>query len=110
MNALRTIVNTDGWGEATDLVTGNGNLLALRVGSKSAADIYIQLHETATALVGGETPSVSVPVAAGGYYETDTRFDFITGLVIAASSTKATYTALGADDVLISAQIDKAGL
>ena len=110
MNALRTISATSGFEKFTALVVGNGNLLALRVTSKAAADVYIQFHDTATALTGSEVPKVSIPLAAGGYYETDTRFDFIAGLVIAASSTQATYTAIGSNDVLINAQIDKAGL
>jgi hypothetical protein len=57
-----------------------------------AAVAYLQLHNKATALAGGEVPLFVVPIPANGFGSLD-NFSLPLGCIIALSSTAATYTA-----------------
>lgn len=106
MNALRTTLKTNGYLAFTDAYPGNGNLCSLRVKSKSSSAIFIHLFDLADAPDNGDTPSFPpIPIQANGYYESDTRLDFVNGLWIGASSTEATFTPIGSNDAFICAQI-----
>ncbi|MDE2102091.1 MAG: hypothetical protein KGL39_32900, partial [Patescibacteria group bacterium] len=64
---------------------------------------YLQLHDTATALSGGEVPKYSFPIPAGTAtapaiqkfeqnFFTDAGISFTTGITFAISTTYATFT------------------
>ena len=108
MNALRYTLATNGYQKATPTITGNGNLQTIRVKSKSSSAMWIHIFDVAATPSASTVPSVPpIPIAANGYYESDTRIDFTNGLHIAASSVEGSLTAIGADDVFIEAQVDR---
>lgn len=104
---LRTTLKTSGYGSAITVSAGYGNLRALRAKSKSSSAAWLHVFDVAATPSNGDVPALPpIPLAAGGYYESDTRFDFVNGLYIAASSTEATFTAIAGTDFFISAQIN----
>ncbi len=104
---LRTTAVTNGYESAIDTVVGNVNLRSLRVKSKSASAAFIFIFDMAGDPSPGDAPHFApIPLAASGYYESDTRLDFVYGMHIAISSTEETFTAIVSDDFFISAQIN----
>ena len=90
-----------------EITTGPGNLRTLRAHNKGASTIYLLLFDIAGFPASGAAPSSApIPIPAGTYYESDTRFDFKLGLFIMGSTTAAIYTA-AADDLWVSAQYDE---
>lgn len=75
-------------------------LRTIRVTNTAAGTRYLQLHDSTAVPADGAVPLVSIPLAAGAYYESDTPRDFINGLYACASTTQATKTLSAADFIL----------
>lgn len=97
--------DTQGYAKAVQAAGGNGTLKSLFVRNKGASAVEIHLFDKATAGSEGAVPGwTSIPLAAGQYYESDTRREFIAGLYICASSTDETKTLIGSNDVWITGE------
>jgi hypothetical protein len=104
MNELNSRSN-QAYGKGLQVATKSGNLKSIRVHNKSASTIYLQYFDSASTAAEGAVPSACpIPIVAGGYYESDSRFDFVSGLYACGSSTAATKTIIVADDLWITAQ------
>jgi|GEM_PF-2410025 len=98
--------DTGGYAKSQVVRAGNGLLKTLRVHNLGGSgDLYVQLFDATALPANGTAPSTApVPVKAGQYYESDTPFRFLAGLVVAASSTPATKTLISGNDVWITAE------
>ncbi len=68
----------------------------------SATNVYVQLFDRTNAPSAGDVPTTILEVFANDHFWRDwpeIGFRFETGLYVALSSTRLTYTALGASDV-----------
>lgn len=80
-------------------------LLRFYVTNTSASTIYVQFHDIASTPADATTPAFpSIPIPAGGYYESDTPRTFSTGCYVCGSSTVATKTLIGASSLQITAE------
>jgi hypothetical protein len=88
------------------LLERGGNVTSVALHNRSGAAVFLQFFDQTTQPVDTAVPHrVSVPVAAGSYYESDTERGFANGCWLCISTTAATLTANGA-----SVDLDAAGI
>lgn len=85
-----------------------GVVREVQVISTSASERYLHLINAIGALSGGETPLYRMIVPAGGAIAVTFPggYSFATGVVVALSSTLATYTDPGADEAFFYVEMD----
>lgn len=97
--------DTGAYAKSQVVHAGNGKLKTLRAHNNGSGDIFLQLFDAAALPANGTAPNAApVPVPAGKYYESDTPFNFLTGLVVVASTTAAAKTLIASNDVWITAE------
>jgi hypothetical protein len=74
------------------LRAGRTRLLNVKCTNNGAAAAFLQVHNKASALAGGETPLFFVTIGAGGFASLE-KFFLSLGCICALSSTGPTYTA-----------------
>jgi len=102
-NAVGRVYKSSAYEEKPLIRTGKGVLNGLMVNNKNASTVYIYVCDLATAsgMAIGNTILPPIPVDKDKTVSVSDIYGipFTLGLVVAASSTEATYTALGSNDV-----------
>jgi hypothetical protein len=87
-----------------NVIASRGNVFSASCHNVTGANLYFQLHNTATVPAGAAVPALTILVPASGEIILGTDFftqeglNFATGIAFAISTTEATYTAAGATD------------
>jgi hypothetical protein len=101
----------NGYAKALQVLAVKGRVHSIRCFNKGAADIYLQMHDSAAAPSDMTTCRMIVTVQSGLYggEEFGDGFPFANGCYVFGSQSATALTAIAADDLLLAAGRTKEG-